>query len=872
MTHRYTVKKVVSDCLPYFCSERQDEDLIIAWGLSIDKRKNTKWVAANGFGSLIGYELQTTNCNKFNAVRVNVPDPLLAVPNGGRPTGVIVNNSNGFVITNGDGDRSACSLLITCTLEGTICAYSPLIDAHNAIMVANNRAYNSSFTGLAQLDDKIFVADFHNNRIEVFNHNFERITYHKPGTSYCPNVEKKFIDGGSPSISEAGAGFAPYNIVTINDKLYVTYAKRRRVRKDNKEYYEVDCGLGYGYVNIFESDGTFVSRFATKGALNAPWGICYYPDKCSLFGDKIYIANHGDGLINVFTKNGDYLGPLDDCCNRTIRLQGLYGVATDCDKVYFTAAPCKEEAYCDKQNIAASNAWNQLNGDDYDLCDLKYAGYDRYSSIVKQKEKERALNCAQKELRSRQGCNTCEREYRDMHEPELPYTTGGIINDVIGNEIFLGDQARFGGIAGAEQLARAQAALDRERGFFGDGTLRESGVIGGNFGSNLFSGFGGIPGLQLFANINNAIGTEELDIDEEQLNTDARRVDNIIASGILQLIARRRQNAEIVTSAGARMNNIDGTGAEVITTTTTQLIADPIIYPAMRKSKKLVRHPGHGVFGFICICNKPCRPCECKRDPCVCKKSYKNSCKCKKNPCVCIPCDPCKIIPCDPCNKPCADSCDDPCNNCGYDPCECGYNPCNTCKIDPCVCNDGCNKYTYNPCNKCKYDPCLCDSCNRCNNNPCDCIDICNSCVKCRCDPCECRYYDDNSSCAPSNYKVCRPLYRKRTDSSESSASSCTSSSNSSTQSSSTKISFSNRFRRNTSDSSSNTTPSRTSSSSSSSSRSSYSPYRPPNNARTYKPQFRPSYNNYQQSNQHTHGNNGNNSNGVGGCKACGGH
>ena len=63
-------------------------------------------------------------------------------------------------------------------------------------------------------------------------------------------------------------------------------------------------GAGLGYVDVFDLSGNFVSRFASAGALNAPWGIAVAPSGFGSIAGDVLIGNFGDGTINIFTPNG----------------------------------------------------------------------------------------------------------------------------------------------------------------------------------------------------------------------------------------------------------------------------------------------------------------------------------------------------------------------------------------------------------------------------------------------------------------------------------------------------------------------------------------------------------------------------------------
>jgi hypothetical protein len=54
-------------------------------------------------------------------------------------------------------------------------------------------------------------------------------------------------------------GYSPFNIQSVGEWLYVMYAK---VGSDGEE----EKGAGLGFVDIFKADGSFVKRFASRGA------------------------------------------------------------------------------------------------------------------------------------------------------------------------------------------------------------------------------------------------------------------------------------------------------------------------------------------------------------------------------------------------------------------------------------------------------------------------------------------------------------------------------------------------------------------------------------------------------------------------------
>ena len=90
------------------------------------------------------------------------------------------------------------------------------------------------------------------------------------------------------------------------------------------------AGAGLGYVDVFDFNGNFVSRFASGGALNAPWGIAVAPTGFGSLAGEVLIGNFGDGTVNIFTPNGTSLatsaGPLMVSNGGALSIPGLWSL------------------------------------------------------------------------------------------------------------------------------------------------------------------------------------------------------------------------------------------------------------------------------------------------------------------------------------------------------------------------------------------------------------------------------------------------------------------------------------------------------------------------------------------------------------------
>ena len=309
-----------------------DPTLQNAWGLAWSPT-GIAWVNANNDGLSELYN----NVPAIVRPPVLIPSPTDTM--GGNPSGIVFNSTKGFVLP----DKSAASFIFV-NEDGVVSAWNGG-EGNKAFRVADNSA-TSSYKGLALAWDNgrnlLYAANFETGKIDVWD------------TSWAP-VPLPFHDPAIPH------GYAPFNIVPVSSWLFVTYAK---VSSDLDDV----PGAGNGFVDVFNTDGSFVRRFASRGALNAPWGVAMAPagwlttmdmDSASEKGNGqgsgksvgavVLIGNFGDGRINVYSPEGQFLGPLR-AHSQPIVIDGLWALgfppatATSIDpaRLYFTAGPNDE--------------------------------------------------------------------------------------------------------------------------------------------------------------------------------------------------------------------------------------------------------------------------------------------------------------------------------------------------------------------------------------------------------------------------------------------------------------------------------------------------------------------------------------------------
>lgn len=298
-------------------AKRIDPALINGWGITFSGG-GTAWIGSQGGHVSVVYDREGLQA----LPPVNIPSP--GGPTGGNPTGVVFSASNtDFILSNG-----AAARFMFVGIDGIISGWNG--GAGTTALLIKNNAGTAAYTGLAIATDAgamfLYAANFMAGTIEVYDRLFAKVT------------NKPFTDPYLP------AGYSPFNIQAVGDKLYVAYAKVGPDGRDLK-------GVGNGVVNIFSTNGTLLKRFAEKGSLNSPWGVAQAP--ASFFkGDPaqtaILIGNFGDGRINVYSTEGKFLGQLRSW-GKVLEIDGLWAISfppttstIDPNRLYFAAGPNHE--------------------------------------------------------------------------------------------------------------------------------------------------------------------------------------------------------------------------------------------------------------------------------------------------------------------------------------------------------------------------------------------------------------------------------------------------------------------------------------------------------------------------------------------------
>jgi uncharacterized protein (TIGR03118 family) len=316
----YTQHNLVSDQADK--ADVMDPDLVNAWGLAFGKgaMATPAWVADNGTDVATLYTGDTagTPVMKF-PLTVSIP--------GGAPTGQVFNGSKAFVIHG--GGKSGPANFIFSSEAGKITAWSLAVPpATKARKVASVKG--AIFKGLAIAKTKhgrrLYATDFHKGRVDVWNGHFKRV-HHKGA----------FRDREIPD------GYAPFGIEAVKRHIFVTYAKQDKDAEDDVK------GPHHGFVDVFNTRGKLLRRFASRGVLNSPWAIVKAPNGFGPASGDLLIGNFGNGRINAFDpKTGMLAGPLEKKMGNELRIDGLWalefgnGVIGTPKTLLFTAGPDDE--------------------------------------------------------------------------------------------------------------------------------------------------------------------------------------------------------------------------------------------------------------------------------------------------------------------------------------------------------------------------------------------------------------------------------------------------------------------------------------------------------------------------------------------------
>jgi uncharacterized protein (TIGR03118 family) len=292
-------------------------NMVNGWGISFPA-SGPAWVSAEGSGKSL-----VLNGDGTPVAISPVSIPGAGTSTVGHPTGQVFNGTTDFKLPNGNPAR-----FIFAGADGVISGWNGGAAAIKKV----DDAPDASYLGIALANDGgnnfLYVANFAEKKIDVYDKNWAE-------------VSKPFTDPDLPS------DYSPFNIQNVGGQLFVMYSK---LGDDGDEV----VSPGNGYVDIYNPDGSLMKRFISRGQLNAPWGVAKAPagfwGEGSSTSEVFLVGNFGDGHINAYGDDGNFLGQLRQH-GEPIEIEGLWGIAfapststaLNHNWLFFAAGPDDEE-------------------------------------------------------------------------------------------------------------------------------------------------------------------------------------------------------------------------------------------------------------------------------------------------------------------------------------------------------------------------------------------------------------------------------------------------------------------------------------------------------------------------------------------------
>jgi uncharacterized protein (TIGR03118 family) len=338
----------------------QDTNLVNPWGIS-ESAGSPFWISDNNAGLSTLYASNPNSKPKptptaTQGLVVGIPDPTDLKGHTGAPTGTVFNfaaSAGAFKLTKGNGNPAA---FLFATEDGTIIGWN---GGTEAVLQVDNSGNNFTepdpakqtgavYKGLAfatqatpifasTVDPKglttsvIYLSNFRAGTVEVYDSAFNRVK----------------LPAGAFTDPDLPAGYAPFNVQVLTTQIgnqsvsqvYVTYALQNDTKHDDVG------GLGHGFVDVYNLDGSGGTRLVSQGNLDSPWGVALAPKSFGAVAGDLLVGNFKNGHINVYNPvSGAFLSQLKDPDGEPITIDGLWALKVgngaaggDNQTVYFTA-------------------------------------------------------------------------------------------------------------------------------------------------------------------------------------------------------------------------------------------------------------------------------------------------------------------------------------------------------------------------------------------------------------------------------------------------------------------------------------------------------------------------------------------------------
>lgn len=311
MAAGFDVMNLVTDDQTANPAQITDPGLLNAWGLSYAPG-GPFWISSNGAGTSTVYAVDPTT------QATSIVPLVVGIPGEGSVTGQVYNPL-------GHGFQRDAFLFVS--EDGTVSGWKSGSTAMTLQTAVEGNSYKGVAFGAIGSRGYLYAANFGTGAIDVYRQN-----------RFAPMLPGNFTDPTLP------AGYVPFNVQTLGNTLYVAYAFKEPGAGDET------AGPGLGLVDAFDLKGNFLTRVATGGTLNAPWGMALAPSSFGAYAGDLLVGNFGDGRINIFDRaTYHFLGQVTGTDGNPVSIDGLWaispgggGLGGSTGLLYFTAGPGDE--------------------------------------------------------------------------------------------------------------------------------------------------------------------------------------------------------------------------------------------------------------------------------------------------------------------------------------------------------------------------------------------------------------------------------------------------------------------------------------------------------------------------------------------------
>jgi uncharacterized protein (TIGR03118 family) len=321
----------------------QDTNLVNAWGISFSAT-SPFWVSANGTGLSTLYVV--TN-DASGAPHVTKQGLEVSIPGEGNPTGQVFNgDTNAF---NGDA-------FLFVSEDGTISGWRGALGTSAEVLTTRDGAVYKGVTLASTAGGPLLLAaNFSEGTVDVYDSGANLV--------------------GQLSDTNAPAGYAPFNVQSIDGMIFVTFA----LQDDGKE--DDVPGVGHGLIDVLDLESGTFHRFVTGSdaggwlrAINSPWGVALAPSTFGPLAGRLLVGNFGSGTIMAFNEHGRFKGFLESRPGKPVVIDGLWGLKFGNGgrggvpgTLYFSAGPDGEgQGLFGSLEPARKQKSHDKHGDDYD--------------------------------------------------------------------------------------------------------------------------------------------------------------------------------------------------------------------------------------------------------------------------------------------------------------------------------------------------------------------------------------------------------------------------------------------------------------------------------------------------------------------------